>query len=510
MQRNKEFYLNLLRTIFGGERPLARLLKNDSGYFFYDTGTNKVVGCSKEVFQLLHGLFTKDVDSAVREFTGHYGDEAFIDTAAEIMEAVDREKMLMLKRATRFGLSEHFHDIDEELQTNVHSITLEVTQDCNLRCEYCIYQDHVTGKRNFEKKNMSLEVARKAIDFLKDHSSGAEEYSIGFYGGEPLMRFPFVKSCVEYAKQVLDEKPLIFNMTTNATLVTQEIADYLLNEDFSVMVSLDGPEDVHDALRKDLKGDGSFDRTMRGLKLLVNALNKIQKGMVSLNMVYAPPYSGNKIEKIDAFVKSLDWMPDSFAALQYANSGSFHEARFTHKEWHQDLDLVQWGYNKYKLDFRETGILARQQVEKKFAELMQRPVLDEPVDSFRLNGCCMPGSRKNFIKPDGAIFICEKMPENSPAIGHVDTGYRMDIIKKEYIDRYSEKSIGTCSRCWGIRLCDVCYIHAINEDGDFDIDRKTGNCISVLTSLHRSLSNFSSLLAEHPDKVEYLSRYDIK
>lgn len=49
MIKNKNFYLNLLGNAFGREKPLARMLHTDSGYYLYDTGTNKILGCGKEV-----------------------------------------------------------------------------------------------------------------------------------------------------------------------------------------------------------------------------------------------------------------------------------------------------------------------------------------------------------------------------------------------------------------------------------------------------------------------------
>ena len=75
----------------------------------------------------------------------------------------------------------------------------------------------------------------------------------------------------------------------------------------------------------------------------------------------------------------------------------------------------------------------------------------------------MPGQRKNFIDVDGHIHICERISTHAPAIGHVDTGFDFETIKKVYIDNYAEKSLKDCSGCWGLRLCDICYYLAFNE-----------------------------------------------
>lgn len=63
-------------------------------------------------------------------------------------------------------------------------------------------------------------------------------------------------------------------MTTNAVLVTKEIAEYLVEHNFVVLVSLDGPEEIHDENRIFQDGSGSFKHVMRGIKYLVEAKEK--------------------------------------------------------------------------------------------------------------------------------------------------------------------------------------------------------------------------------------------
>lgn len=105
--RKMEFYLDLLGKTFGPEKPLAKLLNTSSGYFVYDTGTNKILGCRKQVYDLLYDLFLKDVNRAAGDFISLYGQEEFLSAAEEIVEAIDTEKTLQLKKASNFGLSDH-------------------------------------------------------------------------------------------------------------------------------------------------------------------------------------------------------------------------------------------------------------------------------------------------------------------------------------------------------------------------------------------------------------------
>ena len=59
---------------------------------------------------------------------------------------------------------------------------------------------------------MSLEIAKKAIDDLKQRSKNQDLVNVGFYGGEPLLRFPLIKECISYAQEVIDDKELVFAM----------------------------------------------------------------------------------------------------------------------------------------------------------------------------------------------------------------------------------------------------------------------------------------------------------
>jgi uncharacterized protein len=388
-------------------------------------------------------------------------------------------------------------------------MNLEVTQECPLRCSYCVYQDHYQEKRNYSNKSMSLETGKKAIEFLKEHSTKSDPVMLGFYGGEPLMRFSFIKNCVGYAMNIIKEKELKFNMTTNALLITPEFAEYLFNQGFSILVSLDGPKKIHDRYRKDKNGNGSFDRTINGLKILAEKYREIKKGIISVNVVYTPPYSEEKINLINNFVKELKWLPAVNVLSNYPSRHSIPIDMVSEDDLKQDKNMIQWAFEKYKKDFENSDLMVKGQIEKKFAKLIQRPILNEPFDSFYFNGCCLPGQRKSHITTDGSIQICEKISSNSPPIGNVYSGFDFETIEKVYINEYTSKSIEICSGCWGIRLCDVCYIQSFNEQGKFDMNRKNMYCHSSLHSLENSLKNFSVLTDENPGKLDYLYQYEI-
>lgn len=509
MKQDKKECLHVLKLVFGNEKPLARLLGTSNSRFLYDTGTNKLLGCRQEVFELLHGLMTKGVDRAVSDFVAGHGEKELLASAGEIIDAVESENVLITKKATRFGLSDHYKNVDELLRHSVKSVNLEVTQECNLRCEYCIYHDHYKEKRNYSTGKMSMETARKAVDFLKNHSGACQEVLIGFYGGEPMMRPGFVRDCVQYTGSVFREKPVLYNITTNATLIDENSAGFLVDNNFSVLVNLDGPEVYHDMYRKDTKGQGSFARTLNGLRLLAEASRKKKKGTISVNVVYTPPFSREKLEDVTGFFKQLDWLSGVQVFTEYPGHQSFPEGMVPPGDMDEDIDLMQWSFEKYAEGFQNADSMVKRQVEKRLASFLQRPVLTRPLDAYPLNGCCVPGLRKNYVAVDGRILLCEKAPSQTPAVGHVDTGLDVETIKKIYIEDYARQSMEYCSRCWGIRLCGLCYVQAFDGQGKFDRQKKLRACYSNLVNLERSLGYFAELLATQPEKLEYLNGFEI-
>jgi uncharacterized protein len=92
--KNISAYVDFLGETFGPKKSLAKLLKTESGYYLYDTGTNKILGCRKEVYDFLNGLFLEDVNRAAGDFVSKYGQTEFLFAAEEIVEAINIGKIM--------------------------------------------------------------------------------------------------------------------------------------------------------------------------------------------------------------------------------------------------------------------------------------------------------------------------------------------------------------------------------------------------------------------------------
>ena len=107
-----------------------------------------------------------------------------------------------------------------------------------------------------------LETGKRALDFLMEQSKGRRNLEVDFFGGEPLMNFEVVKELVRYARQqeTPRHKRFRFTLTTNGMLLDDDVMEFGNREMSNVVLSLDGRREVHDHLRKDYAGQGSYDR----------------------------------------------------------------------------------------------------------------------------------------------------------------------------------------------------------------------------------------------------------
>lgn len=179
-----------------------------------------------------------------------------------------------LKKSGRLFTPDTFEPIAGKLKKKtsgvVKALCLHVAHICNLNCSYCFASQ---GKYNGERAVMSLEVGKRALDFLIENSGTRRNLEVDFFGGEPLMNFDVVKELVKYARGREKEtgKNFRFTLTTNGMLIDDDVFDFANRECSNVVLSLDGRREVHDRYRVDYAGNGSWERIVPKFQKLVEA-----------------------------------------------------------------------------------------------------------------------------------------------------------------------------------------------------------------------------------------------
>ena len=510
-ENNKDLFEAL--KVNGDFTRLGKLFRTKQKGYVYDLGTGKVLECGEMEYQILESIFQHNNLEGLASL--NIDDAVLSDVLNNIISVIESIKLFQAPPLTEYtSLHGNFDAVKKEIENNLRQVTLELTESCNLRCKYCIYSESNEIYRNFSGEDMTWSTAKKAIDYALKHSGNG--VSITFYGGEPLLRFELLKQCVEYAKKMSNGKEITHSMTTNLTLMSKDIAKYLAEQDmFSVVCSLDGPEDIHDENRITTDGKGSFNKVLQGLNYLVEAYGDRAEQHLSLSMVIALPATSQKLEKIQKFLDSLSWLPSKMTKnISYVTtSSSERNERLEMKKMHHEGKLFfdsydplsDWYKEKtiFSDDIDSETIFTSSFTQSAHLRIHKRCITGVPVGLYGLNGCCHPASRRLFVTAEGNFSLCEKIGK-APFVGNVRDGININSIKKHYIDDFINITKKICADCWAIKLCGVCYVDCYNTDGIVE-EFKKDLCGYTLINLERSLIDYHEVLERFPERLEYLN-----
>jgi len=146
----------------------------------------------------------------------------------------------------------------------IRTLALNLTNNCNLKCKYCFANQ---GKYDKPFENMSFNTAKKSIDMLISTvlSHDGKDMSIAFFGGEPLLRFDLIKDIVSYVQKKSNNIFVKYFITTNGTLMNEEICDFMKKNSFMVTVSIDGNKSENDRYRVFNDGKGSYEKVRESI-----------------------------------------------------------------------------------------------------------------------------------------------------------------------------------------------------------------------------------------------------
>lgn len=509
MNTKEKYELSFFKDFCKDRIMVGKLFTTKANHYLYDTGTNKILSCSELEFKVLNYIINKEPDK-IYELETEYSEEKIQEACETVKIAIVEENLLKI---SEFEMT-YFNSnaLSDEVENNLEQITLELTEKCNLRCRYCLYENDYDNMRNHGTTDMTLETAKAAIDYIFNHSKNRDKIAITFYGGEPLLKLDLIKQCIEYVKGKNTDKTVNYSFTTNLTLINEENADYFGSiENLVILCSLDGPKDIHDSYRKDVHGAGSFDRAIRGLKLLIEAYRKYDRpmGAIGINMVFTPPFKNEKMDKIQAFIKDLDWLPEDVQIrMTYPVEGSVEiTSDDVERESEGGIITTIGDWTLEKCLESDDKIFSDYAFVDPLTNIHQRPMYKDSVKYIPFNGACIPGQRKLYVTTKGELTLCEKIGSGA-VLGNVFDGIDIDRLEQIYVTDYCEKSSLYCKDCWAARLCKMCYAHCYTE-GELDMAKKNGRCEITKQYMNRYLVIYNELVENNPDKLKYIDELEI-
>ena len=315
-------------------------------------------------------------------------EKEFQDIITKDKEEIDESLLFLLEEEGFIKVKDIF--VKERYKhlavgTSLHIVSL--SKDCNLQCKYCFMS--ATKNKGFL---MSKSTAEKVVDFI--FQSPSKLIEIHFTGGEPFLNFEVMKFIVERAKELNKKKnkKLIFSLTTNLTILNNEIISFLKENNFHITVSIDGPKEIHNKFR------AFFDLTYNNIK-------KLKKE--GLNLGFLPVITKESLKKwkeiIDFFVFDLEFYlvhwkylyPSGYAKENWDLVG--YKAEEFVDSWKKVIN--------YMLKLNEEGI----PVKERWATILLKKILKKEESNMTcLMNPCGGVSLQLSYDWDGKIYTCDE------------------------------------------------------------------------------------------------------
>lgn len=336
----------------------------------------------------------------------------------------------------------------------LQTLVLNLTNQCNLSCQYC-YEfgaDKVATPEG-KPKFMDFETARASVDFLLDHSPGRRAVHITFFGGETLMNFPLLKQVVNYAGKCAagQGRSIDFSLTTNATLLTPAIIEFLSENRIGVTVSMDGPPDLHDKLRVFANGRGSYDIIEPRVRALIQ---------------------NHRTRPITARVTLTSGVADVVRIFRHLkNDLGFHEVGFAPVTTSPDR---LYAINDRGMDdvLAQFQVLAREYLEYALRGELHgfsnvSDTLSELHQGVNKSHPCGAALGLVGIGPSGDIAPCHRFVDSDThTLGNVSSGIDREK-QQDFLRRGHINSKYDCHTCWARPLCaGGCHHEAYVRYGD--------------------------------------------
>lgn len=339
---------------------------------------------------------------------------------------------------------------------DVDTYVLGVTEQCNLRCAYCCYSGSYPGNRVHSPRAMSESDVESILNFIDEMSPDCD-IRLSFYGGEPLLNFSVVKRMVVQAVKCWGNR-VTFSISTNATLLAEEVVDWLVAKNIELAISIDGVGEYHDENRIDSKGKGSFARVRKALQYIYAHYPDYYN---RLTIIMTRP-SFDSIDKVaeswhnDALLRNLT--PTMINGLAPNFEVGVNEADYNSlREMYTKLLDV---YEQHQ-DWNVLKVLFSQCV----AYWHNRPILSPsgPVPM----ATCLPLNTKLYIDTSLNIGVCEKMSD-SYRIGKVGEGIDLRVANA-MVSEYYNRRVKRCKYCPAVRMCDMCLTAIEFSDEQWDL-----------------------------------------
>jgi uncharacterized protein len=361
-----------------------------------------------------------------------------------------------------------------------YTFMVNVAQICNLRCLYCYTQEGRFDFTGGQRTRMIPDDAKRLALAVRRWFPQATVTCFHFYGGEPLINFPAIQALVEETRS--NEQPCCyeFAITTNGTLLTPRIADFLDEHRFTVFLSIDGPARIHDQARIFGDGRGSFDVVKQNLDYLLTKRN---------------------VKLLGSSVIRCGWtLPEAMRFLTSLGVDGFKAERVRAREC-EPLALTPEQQQAYleDLDALFEIYLGALEQNRKPLDYRLSPKLLQLWTRTRRTHFCPAGKRMFGVTAEGDIYPCSLHSGRARSqLGTIAEGLHPGKVQA-FRQRTSAAGQHRCRTCWSRYLCGGGCSAMIDRFGQEDCDvlrKKAEIAIAIYDEVtHRDPLNLLNLVS---------------
>jgi uncharacterized protein len=331
-------------------------------------------------------------------------------------------------------------------------VVLNVTNQCNLACTYCYeYSGDRIAQQEGKPKYMTADIAESAVEMLIQESAGREGLHVTFFGGETLLNFPVMRSTVEYAKRRVAElgKRIEFSLTTNATLLNEDIVAFLSEHCIGVTVSIDGDQELNDKMRVFHDGRGSYNVIAPKIK---NLLKKHRTNSIGARVTLTSQVSD--VKKIyrhlttELGFDSVGFSPATASPDRLYSIGS------------QKMDNILDSFAELAWEYRDFAVQGRQHGFTNVSDTLKE--LNSGVSKAYP---CGAGVGLLGVGTAGDVSLCHRFVDSPVGkMGHVKHGGVDHGARQEFLNTHHIGARYDCHTCWARPVCSggcfhEAYIH---------------------------------------------------
>ena len=414
-----------------------------------DSCSGSIHAVDEVAYDIIEKFKQESPEQIVRELLVKYADREDV-TEEELYACI--ADVAALEKAGKLFTPDTFADMagtfKERSGDVVKALCLHVAHTCNLNCSYCFASQ---GKYHGDRALMSFEVGKRALDFLIENSGHRTNLEVDFFGGEPLMNWDVVKQLVAYARTQEEphHKKFRFTLTTNGMLIDDDVIDFANREMSNVVLSLDGRKEIHDRLRVDYAGNGSYDRIVPRFQKLVASRGGKNYYMRGTFTHANPDFTKDVFHMADLGFTELSMEPVVCAPGDPAALTP------------EDLEIVKEQYELLAKD-----MLRREKEGKPIT--FYHYMLDltgGPCVYKRISGCGS-GTEYMAVTPWGDLYPCHQfVGEEKYKLGNIWDGVTNTALREDFraCNAYARKE---CDDCWARLYCSGgCAANAYHATG---------------------------------------------